>query len=323
MSVEELDLVVSFLNVGHGDATVIRFREGHELRTVVVDGGGPKHANVLLSYLLRNTITKIDLLIASHIDRNHVAGLLPVVESERVTIHNFWGPACESAKPSVPGLTTGDERVYQRLYSRITQRVRPEHILCPTRGMPLPTIFGQCNFTVLSPMRQNVLQPKPADTETRKPAEIAHEQNEHALVLHVDCHGVRLLLTSDLTGQALAHLLGDPTVQEYLDVDILKVPHYGRPHHVGGALTQWLREGRAAVLSIDAQDGERVSAGLLAAFQELNTQLFCTQHSNKHLFCSNPHCRAARGGQNIVVFCSRGAPFTPSGDACELSLGGA
>lgn len=321
MSVEELDLIVSFLNVGHGDSTVIRFREGHELRTVVVDGGGPKHGNVLLSYLLRNTITKIDLLIASHIDRNHVAGLLPVVESERVTIQNFWGPACESAKPSVPGLTTGDERVYQRLYSRITQRVRPEHILCPTRGMPLPTIFRECTLAVLNPMRQNVLQPPAADAEARKPADVALEQNEHALVLHVDCHSVRLLLTSDITGQALAHLLGDPTLQEYLDVDVLKVPHYGRSHHVGAALTQWMREGRAAVLSVDARDDEHVSGDLLAAFQRLNTQLFCTQHSEQQVFCSNGHCRAARGGQNIVIFCRRGAPFTPSGDACELSLG--
>ena len=320
MSVEEIDLIVSFLDVGHGDAAVIRFREGHELRTIVVDGGGPKHSGVLLSYLLRNTITKIDLLVASHIDRNHVSGLLPVVESERLAIQNFWGPACESAQPSVQGLRAADERTYQRLYSRITQRVRPEHTLCPTRGMPLPTIFRDCTLTVLNPLRQNVLRAPTDEADERTPAEIAAEQNEHALVLHIECHGLRFLLASDLDGASLGAMVSDPTVQDFLDVDILKVPHYGRSHNVGIALGQALRSRCAAVFALDAGDDAAVYRDLLSALQGLRAEVFCTQHSDQQVYCGNAYCRAARGGQNIVFFYRRGAPsFTPSADACVLS----
>lgn len=321
MSVEELDLIVTFLDVGHGDAAVIRFREGPELRTIVVDGGGPRQPEALLAYLLRNTITRIDLLVATHIDRNHVAGLLPVVESERLTITNFWGPACESAQPSVSGLRTPDERTYQRLYARVTQRVRPEHILCPHRGMPLPTLFRDCTLTVLNPLRQNVLRPPDDDEPEREPPELAAEQNELSMVLHVECHGLRLLLPSDLNGAPLAGMLGDPTVQEFMDIDILKVPHYGRSHHAAAALGDALRAHCAAVLSLADGDDKTVSRDLLAALQGLRAEVFCTEHSQADLFCSNPHCRAARGGQNVVFFYRRGAAsFTPSADACVLSL---
>lgn len=320
MSVEELDLIVTFLDVGHGDAAVIRFREGPELRTIVVDGGGSRHANVLLSYLLRNTIMRVDLLVATHIDRNHIAGLLPVVESERLAIANFWGPACESAQPSVKGLRTPDERAYQRLYARVTQRVRPEHVLCPHRGMPLPTLFRDCTLTVLNPLRQNVLRP-PDDDVAHGQDELAIAQNEQSLVLHVECHGLSLLLASDLEGPALASLLSDPTLQDFLGVDILKVPHYARSHHAGPALRHALRDRCAAIVSIDARDGKAVSRELLSAFQGLRAEIFCTEHAREESYCANPNCRAARGGQNIVFFYRRGAAsFTPSADACVLSL---
>lgn len=320
MSVEDVDVVASFLDIGHGDAVAIRFREGHELRTIVVDGGGPEHSDVLLAYLLDNTIARIDLLVASHIDRNHIAGLIPVVESERLTIQNFWGPACESAQPSVQGLRTSDERTYQRLYSRITQRVRAEHILCPTRGMPLPTLFRDCTLTVLNPIRQNVLSPPADDAPKKKPADIAVEQNELSLVLHVECHGLSLLLASDLAGHAFAGLVSDPTVRDFLSVDILKVAHYGRAGSVGGTLTQALRDRCAAVLSTAARDDRGVSAETLSVLQDVRAELFCTAHTASSVFCRNPHCRAANGGQNVVFFYRRGAPsFTPSADACVLS----
>jgi len=322
VSVEEIDVIVSFLDVGHGDAAVIRFREGSELRTIVVDGGGPRHADAVLSYLLRNTITRVDLMVATHIDRNHLAGLLPVVESERLTIQNFWGPACESNQPSVKGLRSADERAYQRLYARVSQRVRPEHILCPHRGMPLPTLFRDCAITVLSPMRQNVLRPPAEDEEPRKPIDLAAEQNEHAMVLHIECHGLRILLASDLDGPPLSSLLGDPTLQDFFDIDILKVPHYGRSHHAVPALRQALRDHCAAVVSIARGDDKAVSRDLLGTLRDLRAEVFCTEHTDAEAYCANPHCRAAKGGQNIVFFYRHGAPsFTPSADACALTLG--
>jgi len=319
VSVEELDVVLAFLDVGHGDSAVIRFREGHQVRTVVVDGGGPERSRDLLSYLLRNTIKTIDLLIASHIDRNHIAGLLPVVDSDRITIHSFWGPGCESTQPSVPGLRTADERTYQRLYSRVAQRVRPERIVCPTRGMPLPALFSNATITVLNPSAPNVLKPAPRNAPKRNPSELALEQNERALALHLECQGLRALLPSDIEGAFWAAVPNDAGLQEYLGVDIVKVPNFGRPSGFPSRIVRYFNERRAGVFSIGADVDKQPSSEVLAVMGELRAQVFCTEHAQENTFCNNPRCPAARGGQNVVFFYRRGArSFPPGGEACTL-----
>ena len=303
MSVQELDLVVTFLDVGHGDSAIIRFREGHQVRTVVVDGGGPSRSGALLSHLLRNTIHVIDLLVATHIDRNHVTGLIPVAESERITIGSFWGPGSESTQPSVPGLRTSDERVYQRLYSRLAQRVRPEHMVCPVRGMPLPSRFSDATLTVLNPSAPNVLRPAAKDAHEKKPAELASEQNEHCLVLSVESHGIRILLGSDVEGRFWAAALTDPGLQRYLDVNILKVPHYGRPSGFPAPVAPVART-EYAVFSLGAREDQQPSGEVVALMRGIEAEVLCTEHAPQSSFCGNPHCHAASGGQNIV-FCRR------------------
>jgi len=302
VSVQDLDLVVTFLDVGHGDAVIIRFREGHQVRTIVIDGGGPSRAGELLEYLLRNTITMVDLLVATHVDRNHIAGLLPVAESDRVTIHNFWGPGCASTKPSVKGLRTGDERAYQRLYSRIAQRVRPEHIACPTRGVPLPGIFAEASIAALNPPKANVLKPVPPDAPPKKPAELAFEQNELSLVLHLECHGIRVLLPGDVEGAFWAAAATDPDLQRYLDVNIFKVPNYGRPG-MPDAVASFLRT-EYAVFSLGAKEDGGPSPEALSLMKQIDAEVLCTEHETGSAFCGNPHCHAASGGQNII-FCRR------------------
>ncbi|MFP4057100.1 MAG: ComEC/Rec2 family competence protein [Candidatus Brocadiia bacterium] len=303
MSVEELDVVLTFLDVGHGDATVLRFREGHNVRTVVVDGGGPDHSGDLLDYLLRNTITTIDLMVATHVDRNHVAGLIPVVESDRVAVHNFWGPGCESTQPSVPGLRTPDERTYQRLYARVNQALRPEHILCPTRGMPLPALSTAARFTVLNPARANVLKPTPENAPQKKPAELALEQNELATVLHIECYGLNILLASDVEGPFWDTAAADADLQRLLEVDVLKAPNYGRASGLPRAAAGVLRTGYA-VFSLGAETDGEPSEEAIALMRQIGAEVICTEHAPDNGFCGSPTCPAARGGQN-VVFCRR------------------
>jgi len=318
VSVEELDLVVAFLDVGHGDAAVLRFREGHQVRTIVVDGGGPEHSERLLAYLLRNAITTVDLLVATHVDRNHITGLIPVVESERITIHHFWGPSCESTQPSVAGLRTPDERAYQRLYARVAQKVRPEQMVCPTRGMPLPRLSPDATLTVVNPPRANVLKPAPKNAPPRKPEELAIEQNELALVLHLESHGLRVLLASDIEGPFWGSVMADAGVQRYLDVNILKVPNFGQPSGMPAGILQFVSTDYA-VLSLGSAEDRQPSLDILNVMQERGAEVICTEHAVKNSFCRNPHCPAAHGGQNIVFCRRRGdSSYSTSAYFCPL-----
>ncbi|HPD17828.1 MAG TPA: hypothetical protein PLE19_23060 [Planctomycetota bacterium] len=321
MSVQELDLVATFLDVGHGDAIVLRFREGHQVRTVVVDGGGPAHAGRLLSYLQRCGTEVVDLMVATHVDRHHIAGLLPVAEAEQIKIECFLGPACESTQPSVAGLRLPDERAYQRLFSRIHSRVRPERILSPVRGMPLPPLFGEATITVLHPGTTNLLRAAPQDAPARRPQDLVVEQNELSLVLHIEAHGIRLLLGGDAQATFWTAAAAERTMSRYLDVNILKVPHYGRPTGLPAALalsgavcTEY------AVFSLSAKLDKVPAPDLVRAFRETPTEVLCTEHAVHPPFCANPYCHAAVSGQDIVFCRCRGdSSYSTSAEHCPAS----
>ena len=81
------DLKIYFIDVGQGDSSLIVTPSG---KTILIDGGGSENKNfdvgekVLFPYLLDRGITRIDYLIISHFDTDHVGGLFTVLEKLNV-----------------------------------------------------------------------------------------------------------------------------------------------------------------------------------------------------------------------------------------------
>ncbi len=123
-----MDFDVAFLDIGHGDCTVITFTEpdttspdGERRRCIVIDGGdegnkgvqglqpdAPNAAWRLAEYLKAREVRSIDLLIGTHIDADHIGGLLTFLKdhtaktdgqgdyfwNNRVAcIGQYWGPS--------------------------------------------------------------------------------------------------------------------------------------------------------------------------------------------------------------------------------------
>ena len=81
-------LNIYFVDVGQGDCTVIKTPSG---KIIIIDGGdggnGSKYdygKNVVLPYLLDRKINKIDYLIISHFDSDHVGGLLTIIKEFKI-----------------------------------------------------------------------------------------------------------------------------------------------------------------------------------------------------------------------------------------------
>lgn len=72
---EERELQVTFLNVGQGDAILIQTREG---RQVLIDGGPDRSVLRQLPRFMGPLDRSIDLMIATHPDKDHIAGLAEV-----------------------------------------------------------------------------------------------------------------------------------------------------------------------------------------------------------------------------------------------------
>ena len=79
------DFIINLIDVGQGDSTLIITSEK---RKILIDGGGNENydvgENVLIPYLLNKRIKKIDYLIISHFDTDHIGGTLKVIEKLQV-----------------------------------------------------------------------------------------------------------------------------------------------------------------------------------------------------------------------------------------------
>jgi beta-lactamase superfamily II metal-dependent hydrolase len=97
-------LNVAFLDVFHGDCAVITFDEGGRKACIIIDGGEKQDAAArLAAYLKHEKVEVIDLLVATHIDADHVNGLVKFLEGESdrpndwnrgvgKCILHYWGP---------------------------------------------------------------------------------------------------------------------------------------------------------------------------------------------------------------------------------------
>lgn len=72
------ELELHFIDVGQGDAVLIQSPTGQNM---LYDGGRP--SEVALEYLRSIGVTRLDLVIASHTDADHIGGLKAVVEAYR------------------------------------------------------------------------------------------------------------------------------------------------------------------------------------------------------------------------------------------------
>lgn len=100
-----MNIRVAFLDVFHGDCAVVTFDEPDDKKAcIVIDGGQKKDAaKRLAKYLKFEGIEVIDLLIATHIDEDHIEGLNYLLKSfstgqeswnsgKQKCIRNYWGP---------------------------------------------------------------------------------------------------------------------------------------------------------------------------------------------------------------------------------------
>lgn len=81
------NLKIHFIDVGQGDSTLIVTPKN---KTILIDGGGSVNSdfdvgeNTLLPYILDRGFTKIDIVIVSHFDNDHIGGLFTVLKELKV-----------------------------------------------------------------------------------------------------------------------------------------------------------------------------------------------------------------------------------------------
>lgn len=71
-------LKVHFIDVGQGDSILIQTPDG---KTMLIDGGPKSSGPSLVSYLKKQGITKINVMVATHPHEDHIGGLIDVINN--------------------------------------------------------------------------------------------------------------------------------------------------------------------------------------------------------------------------------------------------
>ncbi|MCK4738972.1 MAG: DNA internalization-related competence protein ComEC/Rec2 [Deltaproteobacteria bacterium] len=193
------DLKVTFLSIGQGDSALIElpYLEGDGVKRILIDGGGFHSStfdtgeSVIGPFLWKKKIKKIDYVILSHAQRDHMGGLAFILEN--FSTSEFWWN----------GLGTLDERTLAEIEkSKIKVRVLD--------ASSEPVVISKVKIEILSP-------PENAKEEKRN-----LDLNETSLVLRLSYGKRSFLFTGDIGIDTEARLS-----KLNITSDVLKVPHHG------------------------------------------------------------------------------------------------
>ena len=183
------DMKVHFIDVGQGDSILI---QSHDGKNILVDGGPKSAGNTVVAYIKSLGIKKLDYVVATHPDADHVGGLIAVLNS--ISVGQF--------------VNSGNAHTTET-YAQVLKLVESKNIKYVEPDVA-DILIGDWTSDFY-------LQTLYADAK-------ASDTNDASVVLKVGYKDVEFLLMADASAE-----IEDLLVEKYdtLKVQILKAGHHG------------------------------------------------------------------------------------------------
>lgn len=206
-------LTVEFLDVGQGDASLIT---GPERQTILIDGG-PKPYKIQQD-LIKRKVKLLDLVVPSHADADHMAGLPTVLRNFKVRA------VLDNGYPKASFL--------YREFKSIIRAKKIRYILARRND---EITIGSLKLQILNPPEGFIRGSNSDD-------------NENSIVLRINYSGTSFLFTGDLGFEGERNLIKLGPIQS----TVLKVGHHGSAYSTS---SQFLKEVQPGVAVISAGAG--------------------------------------------------------------------
>lgn len=178
-----------FIDVGQGDSSLIITPKG---KTILIDAGDEAHAKKVLSYVREQGIEKLDLVIATHPDADHIGGMDKVIKNFVIDVF---------AMPDVSAKTNQYKQIQRELKAKKMKATRLY------QGDEVQ-IDDDIDFEILSPVKGK----KYDDT------------NEYSIVAKIVYKDTSFILMGDATMENEVDIINNvPDI----DIDVLKLGHHG------------------------------------------------------------------------------------------------
>ncbi|HEX2986009.1 MAG TPA: ComEC/Rec2 family competence protein [Caproiciproducens sp.] len=201
------------LNVGKADSILIECGD----RFMLVDGGTADRGEAVTEYLQRRGVKKLDCLVSTHPDSDHIGGLREVVDS--IPVERYLAP-------EIPQNLIPKDEAYLAVQSALIQK----HIAAahPKAGQSFS--IGTAKVNVLGPVRAG------------------NSTNNNSIVLKVTFGSTAFLLTGDAEKEEEEDILSSGAD---LRSDVLKVGHHGSSKSTSTEFLNAVRPRFAAVSVAD------------------------------------------------------------------------
>lgn len=185
----------AFLDVGQGDGIFIRTPDGV---TILVDCGSSDNKQLydytLKPFLLSYGVDKIDYVIITHCDSDHISGIKELLTENEIKTGTLLMPS-----------TTLCDEAYTKLWE-----------LGEAAGAQVKTIYDKTAITTAKTVITCLYPDFLCDVT---------ERNAYSTVLSVEYNDFKMLLTGDISETQEQKILNN--IIEYAPYDILKAAHHG------------------------------------------------------------------------------------------------
>jgi len=244
---------VTFFDVGKGDAILVETGE-HNL---LIDAGYDDTYKVLQDYFTERKITKLDYLVVTHFDKDHVGGADRIIES--LEVGEILQPDYESdAGQYLEYRTALEEKGLQP--ALVTESVQ--------------FALDGAEFYVYPPEKESYEE----------------EDNDFSLVISMTYEESRFLFAGDCEEERLNELLGQTEFD--LSHDVLKVPHHGRKEDNSG---EFLRAVAPKLAVITCSEEKPASDQVLGILGELGTKVYLTKEGTVTCLCDGSTLQMLQG----------------------------
>lgn len=184
------DLSIHFIDVGQGDSILIVTPQG---KSILIDGGEISEGDKVASYLRRNKIKKIDIMVGTHPHSDHIGGLIEVMN--RFKVDKLFLP--------------------NKIHTTITYEKFLE--TASTQGLKITTPISGTSLSLEEDITLHFLSPL---------RDYGDDLNLWSIVLKLDYKNQSFLFTGDVEATGELDII-NAYEKDFLTSNVLKVAHHG------------------------------------------------------------------------------------------------
>jgi competence protein ComEC len=234
-------LVISFLDIGQGDAELLQLPTGDN---VLIDAGDNGMEERIVQDLRDRGVKSLDMVIMTHPHADHIGAMDAVLQNFPVRL-----------------MLDSGSRTGTRTYTKLLKLIDEKHIALKLGRPGMTKNYGPVKLEVLAPA-----EPLLKDTKS--------DLNNNSIITKWTYGKFAVLMTGDVESEGLARLL---KTNDDLHATVLKVPHHGSRYTTGMDFLERVRPEVAVISAGQNNDYHHPHKQAVERLEKIGAKIYVTK----------------------------------------------